>query len=379
VNRLTESQLNNLKARIDEANERSDSCCQGQFLQLITNNLVSADQSLLQARMHHSQGNHSQCAFHYQLAALQLGLALRHMTSTGRDTKHQFSGKAQEYINLLGTGIIEFKTVIEWKNCKLREEVRQWFVECVDLHEDALNQLRFGKPKAAECTALGGLLLQEHICRAAQDEHFGQVSIVGKCARTKLPAEAAAIFNLTERLSKTRRTIMLKSGFLGHKFTEQFLKAHSESETTLIDAISAFAGDNKQSLKRLVLEAQFKMGALDRLVAESKQLSEQGDADEMEAQTGKDTAMGEAGGSIVSPELFAHQASLLQQILKERVDDRQLLSLRTLSLASDYRSLHRAYVVGEYGRADKFVGRTRVGLEKLRLLFLQAQLFTGDK
>src|ERR1019366_3725682 len=158
-------------ARIAAAHKRSEPGGHDQFSELINNNLIDADQSLLDARMTHSEGNHKKCSFHCQMTTLKLELALRHMEKGGGDSGLHLSGKAQEYISLLITGIVEFKTLIEWKNCNLRPAVKQWFVESVELYEDALNHLRFEKPKAAECAALGGLLLQDYICRAAEDEH----------------------------------------------------------------------------------------------------------------------------------------------------------------------------------------------------------------
>ncbi len=368
--------LDKLQAHIDQIRDRVSSGTQLQFNELSENRLVAAEQSLLQARSNLIDGDHKKCEFQTRMAdAVQLRIAIRHLEHTNSNSPDRFSGKAQEYIGLLSEGIIEFKTVIEWKNCQLRPGVRQWFVECVEMHEDALNFLRFGGKQSAEFAALGGLLLQAYICNAAEHEHQGQLSIAGKCDKVKLPKNADVIYGLIKRLSRLRRAGYLNLALLNEEQNQEFAQAHEEAETALIEVISAYGGDNGPTLRKTLLTLQTRIADIDRLMVEWRSTSKGA------AATGEKKGSGRAREpeAFVLPTAFEKKANGLKHLLKDRVDDKEYLSLRILSVCQTYERSYRAYLAADRSRAWRLIDSAKSDIDKLELLFMQAQLFKKEE
>jgi len=370
---INDAQLDAIKARIDEIFFRFDKGDGGHNIELVHHNLASAYDCLQKARQAHSQKNHDAAAvYHSKEALLYLNLAILH--ENGRESKKTVpASRVHRYIDLLGSGIVQFKTVIEWKNCQLGESVRQWFIECAELHEDALNQLRFGNEQAAEFAALGGLLLQDHVYLKAELEHSGQLCLRSQRHQIKLSGNAAQIAALTQHLNQARQSTLLRTENLPAKVGHQILETCEAAEKALIESIAAFADDNKTSLKKCISQTQTLTAKLDQLLIEAAQLRYYDDREE-----GTQSALSiEEKEMLIDPQAFETQANILHNVLKERVDDPELVRLRTLSIIRAFNELHKSYQKKDQSRVMKYLTATRTELTKLRLLLSQAELFKG--
>ncbi|MBS1990420.1 MAG: hypothetical protein JSS83_07875 [Cyanobacteria bacterium SZAS LIN-3] len=369
----TKASLDKLQARIDQAREFVSACEHAQFCEQAETHLISAEQSLVQARTSGMDGMQSRSRSEAQLAEVHLRLALRHMHIEAAVIPEKFADTAQEYISLLGGGIVEFKTVIEWKNCRLGPAVKRWFVECVEIHEDALNFLRTGSAESAEFTALGGLLLHAHICYAAEQEHPGEVSLANKCERLRLPGEASTIFNLIKRVNKARQKFLLKPVRSEEKLMKKFSTAFARAEKDLIGTIAAYGDNNRGGLQKLMLALRTSVADLDGFLVEIGRRPDNLDADEDTASPAAEKLR--EPDNDVTPEEFKQIADELKLLLEDRVDDRELLRLRTFAACQSYSYAYRAFLCADWNRAHRLMDGARSDMEKLEMLFLQAQLF----
>ena len=378
-----EADFDKLQAQLDAAQIACQNQAQTQFSQLIARHLLAANQTLIAARQSEVAGKHKVSAAQRKITLYHLDLAASHAKATGKPVREHFSGKAQQYARLLISGIIEFKSLVEWKNCTLRPALKAWFIETVDLFEDAMNYLRFNKMAEAERAALAGLLLQDHVCRAAQDENLGLISIAGRCAKFRLPSEATNLRNVTEILSQTRRKILKGEDAVDQTIREKMHTAYEAAEIIFIEAIMAFADDNKKSVQTKLLAVHTHISTVDQITIEYQHLLKdhllrEHAADEGTLRSAKASAQ-DLAMTLTAVAQFEHEMNSLQQALETRVDDAELLHLRIMAISRFYRLLHKAYGENNYKETIMFAISARAELQKVHLLLLQAELFSPDK
>lgn len=353
-----EAQLENLKALIEQAYDRANCSEQTNETSLVNYSLSLADQALLKARLRHLEGQDKDCTLHFHVARLRLGVALHHMDGP-KAVSEKLSSPGSDRINALGEAIVEFKSVVEWKNLILEEDLQKWFVESVDLFEDALNQLRFDDTKAAEATAVGGLLLHRHLRFVIEDEN-GETFSPMRQKGYKLSLAALSIAAQIDSLRQVRH-LMLRAGAARRLFKERFSEEHSRMEAAIFACISALVDRNERKLKRLSVDAHAQILTLRALLDENLEAGEETSTSERE--------------QVLDPVKFKELGNKLTSALRGKVADSEVLVLRLKALQSTYEELYKKYQSCKpFASSDKFA-TAQFLLEKLRLLFGQARLF----
>ncbi|MBU6454143.1 MAG: hypothetical protein KGS72_20350 [Cyanobacteria bacterium REEB67] len=380
MNSGAKNNFDKVEAEIAKVETALEASSRAFYENLAVQHLLEARRINLEARRALDQGNRKKSDTLLRLATFQLGLAAEHTRTKAalkRGSKKEFfSGMPQQHIFLLRQGILEFKSLVEWKNCTLRQNLKAWFIEIVELYEDALNYLRTDKASAAEHAALAGLLLHEHLCLVAQAEHYDQLSISGLCARNKLPADAFEIYKVCLTLHKSRRKLNQRLPHLIPAAQTEAGQARDRVEEAFVQAIFAFAAENKKGLAEKLLATHTGLATIDGIILAS--LCNDGSEVQVDFELQAKNSNNRAGNHAATEADFARDAKTFQDLLSERVDDRELLSLRVRTITKRFEDLCRQHQAGKQKDTITLAVLARADLEKLQLLLSQASLFKNS-
>jgi hypothetical protein len=304
---------------------------------------------------------------------------MRHMGPNSQPSdphmKQQKTGTIQDLINQLDTRLIDFKTIVEWKNYSLPPSLERCYIDCIKLREDALAELLAGRQTAAKKSAQAGLILLEYISLASADDRAGQTLTAKNYAKVQLPKDAEPIRSSINKFRAVRRLLGLSKLLFEQRIPMGLSKAADNAEDALVDSIWAYARDDKASVEKALLGNHFRIGSLEHNLLQAIHSLESDEADEIVSLPPK--IMGEF--LAMSKDGFERQACTFFNAVKEQARDKQALRDLTISIWQNYKDMHDYYltlesmadsagliqVYGEMGKAD---------LKKLRLLLSQAKI-----
>lgn len=364
-----ELQINNLKALIDQAYIQADKGGYVADQSLVHANLSAADEALLKARTQSGDRNQNSSKVQFHIARLRLSVAQRHMENKSSATKEKFSGTAQIYTNELAERIVKFKTVAEWMNCPLTEQQKKCFVEVAELFEDALNEMRFYKNGNAEIKALGGLLLQYYLCCTVEEQIPEPLSLM-KRTRNKAATTAASIHSLIENLRQVRQ-LALKSAS-GAAASGPWTKQFSAAEQSLLAAIDAFTAENDKILKDHTLDVHAAIIKLRNMINIQNERNDS-------APAAPELVEDKPKNILLDHKTFNHEAEVVNQAIKDKVDDPELLSLRLQAIQRLYGDLLEMRKYSYSNQTAAVITSIKAELERVKLIYRQAQLFRSER
>ncbi len=379
MNRSFDKQIEELKSRIDEAQYSSRQGSNPDLTTLIKDNLLAADKALLKARQHNQDKHHNNFSYYFRLAELRLALAKRYMEPNSKPSnqhmKPQKVGTIQELINQLDTRLIDFKTIVEWKNYSLPPSLERCYIDCIKLREDALAELLAGRQTAAKKSAQAGLILLEYISLASADDRIGQTLTAKNYSQVQLPKDAEPIRSSINKFRAVRRLLGLSKLLFEQRIPMGLSKAAENAEDALVDSIWAYARDDKASLEKAMLGNHFRIGSLEHNLLQAIHSLENDEADEIVSLPPK--IMGEF--LAMSKDGFERQACTFFHAVKERVLDKQALGDLTVSIWQNYKDMHDYYLTLESmadsaGLIKIYAEIGKADLKKLRLLLSQAKI-----
>lgn len=374
----TKAKFDELKAEIDSLYAKSLERPSAHF-NLVQQALSRAEDALFQATTSRVAGRDKECRNSYHSAQLYWKLAQGHnQIKVETELNHKFSGHAQIAVSELAESLLQFKHIVEWKNCPIRIEIRQGFVECAELLEDALNELRLAEDDLSERTAVGALLLLFHLSCVVFDEHDEFLPLC-KGIKSNLNTSANAILVMVENLRKLNQ-LKIKYRVEQEPFKSAWKNCFRKSEESIVSSIGAFVHNNEDERNSQMQEFQLETSAL-RNILNNYRSAQDPDTDSLDVagQINESAALSPAPNSVLaSTDEFLRILNAITNSLSGRVEDDRQMQQRLTSIKKLYSELMLAHQAGRRSEARVLVDNLRFEAQQIRLMYKQAQLFSDS-
>lgn len=304
---------------------------------------------------------------YFNTARMRLNIAERILEGKACSKKTALKETAQLCIQELSERIVTFKTIVEWKNIELTEEDKANVLLIVELLDQSMSELRFYQCDIAESTALSGLVLQHFLnLRFQLDAPHPLTKITKKAGAA---TRAAKVIEMCEELARIRQKHERHIAHTG-SLCIAWQTELDAIEQDLVKLIPAIAGDDDNLGAKLTkLESQ--------TIYLSKQVTEldlPGAEQDYDSQKSK-AVEALSRRSVMSVHEFETVADSVQNALKDKVDDPELLDLRIKGIKNLYRDLLETRHPSTDFQKAALSQSLRAELNRISLFLSQADLF----